>query len=202
MAKFCSATLAVFLCTLAGTMACGPVHVTLTYPPSSPPTHHRSDPDPAKALPNANGAAITLLPFRDSRANPALVGEVLNGYGMKVYDVLAENNVAEWFNQALQSELEKMGFQVNAVAQPSPTFSGLVLRGEILGVYGTEGSFDLGLVTFRAVVAKNGKEFLNQDYTGKSRKFAADEFEESLAEALAKAIAELGPDLVYYAKTN
>lgn len=77
---------------------------------------------------------IVLLKFQ-SELNPKnYIGDLVNRYGIPVGEYIAENDVEEWFNNALELELKNRGYNVikaennQAIPVDYPIVAGNILR--------------------------------------------------------------------------
>jgi len=183
---------------LAG--SCATRHVTLSYPPEADMKSTTASDAIASNLEPGLRRTIILFQFKDLRLDKSKIGEVQNSYGMKIGDVIAENNVTEWINNAITIGLEDAGYNVVKLEEISNTKSIPVLKGEILRVYVsayfTYGALvslivkleiDNKLITFKKYNGKGGVGF-NWASTG-------DSFGESLSLALADAIRQIVLDI-------
>jgi len=124
-------------------------NAALTYPP---------DPEgglvaTAAASPATSpaGRVITVLPFVDRREDTSKVGNVRNGFGMKMAPIRATNSVPGWVQYALVVELRRAGFDATAAAAaPDSTLS---IGGAVLGAetdayftYGAEVKLEVSLM--------------------------------------------------------
>lgn len=194
---------------LAAGCAFGSRHATLIYPPEKEikaldPKVAEASPGPEVAesspAPAGGGEPIILLQFADDRSDKRLIGEVQNGFGMHTADVVTETNVAEWFTEALEMELEKAGYNTTKVESLSSPTSGTVVGGKILTVYCTAyWSYD-GEVAFYAWVEEDGIKIFKRRYLGKGSAgtnwgATAKSYAQSLSLALADALQHLVGDL-------
>jgi hypothetical protein len=110
---------------------------------------------------------IILVTFDDQRSNKATIGEVRNGWGMHTADVKPDRDISQWVTQSVKAALEQDGYQVLEGKSHSQPGSTPVLRGDILTVYCTALFSYEGEVSFFAHVEKDGRQLVNNRYTGK-----------------------------------
>jgi len=136
---------------------------TLVYPPAA-------EAGAAQAAPAAGPKSlpIVLQPFVDARKDRSKVGTVRNGFGMPTADVVPTNNVADWFNAALRTELQKSGYTVLAAPEPEPEpgKSFAVLAGQIRNVWADMYFNYNGEIAFDAQLKQGGKDLLAKHYEG------------------------------------
>jgi len=178
----------------AGGCAFGTRHVTLSYPPES----NMGEPSVAYAITSQAGPekTITFFQFKDLRFDKSRIGNVQNTYGMDTADIIAENDVAEWINNAIIMELEGAGYKVVKGGENNNTEGVLVLRGEILIVYVTA-YFSYGAnVSLIAELELYKKIIMRESYNrrgsvGLNIAMTADSAGESLSLALADAVRQM-----------
>jgi len=125
----------VFFGFLASSCALGTRHVTLTYPPETDMESTTASDAVASVLEPGLRRTIILFQFKDLRFNKSKIGDVEGAIGMKFADVVAENDVTEWINNAIIIGLEEAGYNVVKGEEISNKKSIPVLKGEILRVY-------------------------------------------------------------------
>jgi hypothetical protein len=116
---------------------------------------------------SASRGEIVLLAFADQRSNKRAIGEVRNGWGMHTADVEPDRDMGPWITQSVKAALEQAGYQVLEWTPSSLPALTPVLRGDILTVYCTALFSYEGEVSFFAHVDKDGRQILNNRYTGK-----------------------------------
>ena len=168
---------------LLGACAFQDREVALTYVPAA-----------GGALPAGRTYEVTLAEFTDTRANPAFVGKVLNGYGMHTADVLATNSVALWVTDALRLELERAGFTVvPADAAPPDVFA---ISGEVVQVSSDAYFKYKANIVLQTKVVREDEILILENFhnraDGDVNAFASGAgYEEVLQEALARTISEI-----------
>ncbi|MDA2920973.1 YajG family lipoprotein [Desulfobacterota bacterium AH_259_B03_O07] len=190
----------VFFGLLAGSCAFGTRHVTLSYPPKADMESTTASDAVASVLEPGLRRAIILFQFKDLRLNKSRIGDVQNAYGTKTADVVAENNVTEWLNNAIIIGLEEAGYNVIKREEISNTKSIPVLKGEILRVYVTAYFTYEAEVSIAAELEIDNKLIMFKSYNGKGGAgmnwaMTADSAGESLSLALADAIRKLVNDI-------
>jgi len=180
----------------AGGCAFGTRHVTLSYPPESNMGELSVTDATASPLLPGPEKTIAFFQFRDLRFDKSRIGNVQNTYGMDTADIIAENDVAEWINNAIIMELEGAGYKVVKGGENNNTEGVLVLRGEILIVYVTA-YFSYGAnVSLIAELELDKKIIMRESYNsrwsvGLNIAMTADSAGESLSLALADAVRQM-----------
>lgn len=120
----------------------------------------------ASSAPASRGK-IVLVAFADQRSNKKSIGEVRNGWGMHTADVEPDRDIVSWITQSVKAALEQDGFQVMEVDRSTTPASLPILSGDVLTVYCTALFSYEGEVSFFARVDQDGRQVLNNRYTGK-----------------------------------
>jgi hypothetical protein len=167
---------------------------TLVYPPASEAGASAT----ASAAASPKRLSILVQPFVDARKDRSKVGTVRNGLGMPTADVVPTNNVADWFNSALRTELQKSGFTVLAAPDAGKTFA--VLSGQIRNVWADMYFNYNGEIAFDAQVKQGGRDMLARHYEGNGSAgvawgATAESYAQTLAIALANTLKSLIADL-------
>jgi len=174
-------------------------HVTLNYPPES----DNSDLGVTKATAAAFSTAsasqktIVFIQFNDLRYDKSRIGNVQNGYGMDTADVVAQNIVDEWINNALITELESAGYKIVSEDKIGNKNNLLVLSGEILRVYVTAYFSYTADVSLVAELELNDKVIHRGAYNGEGSvgmNWAMTE--ESAGESLSLALSDAAQQIV------
>lgn len=173
---------------LTGGCALGDRKIALLYEPASD----------CKAAPPQ---AVAVAKFDDLRQDKALVGEVRNGYGMKMAQVLLENQDAGgWVSNAVSAELERTGCQVAKVERPTDAGSVPVVQGAIIELYTKMYMTYDCRVKLKIQVTKSGVVLFNKDYEGKGGGLAvlvtAQEYEMVTKAALQDALKQATPQVL------
>lgn len=154
---------------------------TLVYPPAS-------DAPASAAAASPKSLPIVLQAFTDARKDKSKVGTVRNGFGMPTADVVPTNNVADWFNAALRTELRKSGYTVLAAPDAGKPFA--VLSGQIRNVWADMYFNYNGEIAFDAQLKQGDRDVLAKHYEGiGSAGVAWGATAESYAQTLAIALA-------------
>lgn len=111
---------------------------------------------------------IVVISLQDKRPEGKLIGEVLNGYGIRTASVNAGNEVNRWVTDAIKWELEKAGYQVKGAEHPDGVQDQLVLSGEVARVFCTAYMTYKGEVGFAVKLEMNGEVILRKRYLGTS----------------------------------
>lgn len=140
--------------------------VNLSYPPEGSLSR--------LGIPTAEAATIAdytliLTPFEDKRSEGKLIGEVLNGYGIRTADVLVANEVGAWVTNALRQELENAGYKVQVLNEGKSSEKDVLLTGEVGRVFCTAYLQYEGDVGFEMRVVWNGQEIFTKRYLGHQR---------------------------------
>lgn len=166
---------------------------TLVYPPAA-----ESGTAQAARAASPKGLPILIQPFTDARNDRSKVGTVRNGFGMPTADVVPTNNVADWFNSALKTELQNSGYTVLAAPEAGKTFA--VLSGQIRNVWADMYFNYNGEIAFDAQLKQGGKDMLAKHYEGTGSAgvawgATAESYAQTLAISLANALKVLIADL-------
>ncbi len=139
-------------CLLFLTSGCafGTRYATLGYEPLST--------TPAQS---ARHVTLSVAPLKDQRARPAVVGHVLNTWGMKTAKVVAKNDVAAWVREALVDELRRAGFTVVEDSANPLSVSGAIVNIDCESYFTYEGTASLSVQ-----LKRNGTVLLDHVYTG------------------------------------
>ncbi len=176
--------------------AFGARHVTLSYPPESNMGELSvTDAAASTSLPGPE-KTIAFFQFKDLRPDKGRIGNVQNALGMDTADVIAENDVAEWINNAIIMELEGAGYKVIKGQENNNTEGILVLKGNIREVYVTAYfSYDAEVSLLVELELDNKvimREFYNSmGSVGLNWAMTADSAGESLSLALADVIRKI-----------
>ena len=151
----------------AGGCAFGDRTVMLSYPPG--------EDSQGSVIPKAAAASapvdqlIVIAPFQDKREEGKLIGEVVNGYGVRTADVNAGNDVAQWVTEAVHSEMEKAGYKAKVLSQPDKPKESLLIQGEVVRVFCTAYMTYEGQVSLAVRLELNGEEVFNKRYLGRAK---------------------------------
>lgn len=157
------AVLAVLLAAALSFFGCalGTRHVTLEYPPASNQGSQRGSLAHA-AVPTRQAPLITVMQFEDVRERQ-VIGEVLNGYGMVMADVVTNSSLGDWVANAVAYELHRRGFEV-AVNTGDDMSKGVSVRGEIVEVFASAYWSYTGEVRFLARLEQDGMTLFERWY--------------------------------------
>lgn len=171
-------------------------NATLIYPPAS---SQGAVAVAQAATPSApSGITIAVLPFVDQRSDKTKVGDVRNGFGMKLAPIRTVNSVPEWVRDAVALELKNAGY--NAATSTTVADSSLAVEGDILNVRADAYLSYGGTVELLIRLRKGGRELIRHTYAGKgsagtSWGATAKSYAQSLALALADALRQIVPDV-------
>ena len=112
---------------------------------------------------------ILLVPFEDEREEGELIGEVLNGYGMRTADVVARNDVGHWVTDAIKSELEKAGYKVTVAQDPRKDSDQPLLSGKVGRIFCSAYTTYRGEVGFETRLELKGEEIFSKRYLGTAK---------------------------------
>lgn len=126
------------------------------------------------------------------------IGHVQNGYGMKTAEVVAINNVPDWVNKEIKTQLANAGYVVNENC--SETGNQFLVGGKIVKVYTTAYMNYVGEVTIKASITLDSTQILNKTYTGYKKgemnwAATAESFGELLETSLKSATLQLISDI-------
>jgi hypothetical protein len=164
-------------------------NATLVYPPPDSPGLVAV----ANAAPSATAreASIVVLPFSDRRPDKTKLGNVRNGFGIKLAPIRTTDSVTVWVKNALALELTKAGFQVTdsaAGSEASLTIGGDVLKANADAYlsYGAQ-------VELQVRLMQGDRELFSRPYLGKGSggtnwTATSKSFANTLARALADAL--------------
>lgn len=133
---------------------------TLVYPPAAGAAASAA----SSAASGPKAVSIVVQPFVDARADKTKVGTVRNGFGMPTADVVPTNNVADWFNGALKTELQRNGYTV--LSAPASGASFAVLSGQIRNVWADMYFTYNGEIAFDAQLKQGNTDLLAKNYQG------------------------------------
>jgi hypothetical protein len=147
-----------------------------------------------------SGKTVAVVKFKEMRQRQE-VGEVRNGYGMKLAKVYAKDqDVGAWVANALCSELENSGISVNKFEDAAPPSASIVIEGTVPEAYVKMYMTRRGTVRTHVVVTKAGVTVLDREYAGTSSALtwvaSSGEYESSLKLALQDLMKKLVPDIV------
>ncbi len=180
--------------------AFGTRYVILSYPPESKMSGGIVADATAYSLPPVSEKTIAFVQFNDLRFDKSRIGNVQNTYGIDTADVVAENDVAEWINNAIIVELENAGYKVVKGEELDNTNSLPVLKGEILMVYVTAYFSYNAKVSLIAELELDNKVIMRKSYNsrgsvGLNWAMTSDSAGESLSLALADAVRQIVHDI-------
>jgi len=175
-------------------------YVILNYPPESK-TGEPSIAD-ATAFPLEPGPEkkIALFQFNDLRSNKSRIGNLRSTSGHDVADIIAENDVTEWVNNAIIMELEYAGYKVIKGEELDNTNNILVLKGGFLLYVVTDLKYDAD-VSITAELKLDEKVIMRESYNSSVSVGiiwnwpSADNIGESLSLALADAVRQIVHDI-------
>lgn len=114
---------------------------------------------------------VAVADLSDARADPRVVGDVRNGWGLKTADVIIEGQDAGvWVANALAAELEACGYTVEKVTSPTAAQAPVVISGSVSEVF-VSSSFTLRSTVRASIrVTRRGVPVLNKQYVGRGKK--------------------------------
>lgn len=185
----CRAAFLVLLCCAGTGCALSTRNAILTYPPpasgSVVAVAHADSPTPAPKV------AIVLLPIGDRRADTSKLGNVRNGFGMKLAPIVAANSVPLWVQSALELELTNAGYAVVAdtpVPDSSLTIGGAILKAHTDAYLGYSAEVVLEVQLTRAGCTRFSRTFVGKGSGGVNMTATAKSYAKSLSYALADAL--------------
>jgi hypothetical protein len=162
-------------------------NATLVYPADNPPALVAVA--EAAPLSRANGSPIVIRPFFDRRADKTKLGNVRNGFGMKLAPIQTTDSVTVWVQEALALELTKVGFRVvDSLADAEST---LVIGGDVMKANADAYLSYSAQVELNIRLMRGDRELLTRLYLGKGAGGANwTATSKSFANALALALAD------------
>jgi hypothetical protein len=149
-----------------------------------------------------NGAKkIYLEPFGDKRPVKDDIGDLVNGYGMKMGEVVLTNDAGETVTNAIKQELEQSGYQVVDAASGTQPDDAPTLAGDIVELdCCSKGFTDLkSQISLDVVLTDNGTEKVNRIYAGEGSKhglfYTQSSYEAAMSRALENALEQLITDI-------
>jgi len=108
-----------------------------------------------------NNIVIAVSEFKDERTwSKEKIGDVKNGYGMRMGDIIPQNSVTAWVTDALKKELDNAGYIISNEVTTSNSIEGVVLE-----VY-TDSYMNYGGRVKVKVTLRKGEEVLfNNEYS-------------------------------------
>ena len=153
----------------------------------------------------ANGAKkIYLEPFGDKRPVKDDIGDLRNGYGMKLGDIVLTNDAGETATNAVKQELEQAGYQVVLTTPGAQPADAPVLTGDVVGLDCCPAvGFGAGIgskISLDATMIDGGEEKLDSIYVGEGNKtaffyFGQSDYQEAMSGALQSAVQQLIADV-------
>ena len=113
-------------------------------------------------LPTAskNNIAIKVATFKDERTwSKEKIGDVKNGYGMRCADIIPQNSVTGWIENAFKTELSNAGYTISDDASTATT-----LEGTVLDVYVNAYMNYGGRIKLNVVLKKDNNIILSKEY--------------------------------------
>ncbi len=183
--------------TQAAGCAFGTRYVDLGYPPQKPAKIDAMDPSAALAGPRTRDV---ILAVNDARPSRDRIGNVRNGYGMDTASILTETNIEVWVYDAIELELEKLGFRTVAQGDAAADRVDDRLTANVVKVYCDIYAIYDGEVTLQAALVRDGENPVTREYPAKvssGLSFAAtgSATGESLAQALQASVIRMLKDL-------
>lgn len=183
--------------TQAAGCAFGTRYVDLGYPPQKPAKIDAME-FPA-ALPGPRTRDV-ILAVNDARPSRDRIGNVRNGYGMDTASILTETNIEVWVFDAIELELEKLGFRAVTHRDALADRGDDRLTANVVKVYCDIYAIYDGEVTLQAALVRDGEEPVIREYPAKvssGLSFAAtgNATGESLAQALQSSVIRMLRDL-------
>ncbi len=143
------------------------------------------------------GIEVSVVRFEDSRTGKKPITEMISLACKHVADILAKNDEQDWATDALKTELTNAGYKATVIPSKDQAKAKVVISASLLNVYDKAVCGVRGLqpeAAFSVVITKDGKELLNQKYTGKKSAVRANPVDD-LALSLQQAILSLVNDL-------
>jgi hypothetical protein len=155
------------------------------------------------AAPANGGKKVYLEPFGDKRPVKDDIGDLYNGYGIKLRDVVLTNDAGETVTDAVKQELEQAGYQVVMATPGDQPADAPVLTGHVVGLECCVASLASGMtskLSIDASMSAGGVERLDRIYTGEGSKralflFGQSDYQEAMSGALQNAVEQLVADV-------
>lgn len=114
---------------------------------------------------------IYVSDFKDSRPNKGtgIIGDVINGLGMRVADIKEPPNVIQWITSSFKEELRNAGYQI------SSNETSLKIEGDILNISGLVSFTYGGTIFVKIRLKRDGDVLLDKTYRGNSSKLGMTE---------------------------
>ncbi len=115
---------------------------------------------------------IYVSDFKDSRPNKGtgIIGDVINGVGMRVADIKEPPNVIQWITGSFKEELRNAGYQI------SSNEASLNIEGDVLNISSLVSFTYEGTIFIKIRLKRAGDVILNKTYRGNSSKLGMTEF--------------------------
>ncbi len=172
---------------------CGNQQVALSYAGADP---------QLTAAGTGNGAKkIYLEPFGDKRPVKDDIGDLRNGYGMKLGEIVLTNDAGEAVTNAIRQELEQSGYQVVAATSGTQPADAPTLTGDVVELdCCSKGFTDLkSEISLDVALTDSGTEKLKRIYAGDGSKsglfYTQSSYEAAMSRALENALEQLIADI-------
>ena len=141
---------------------------------------------------------IAIIQFKDARQKK-IMGEVQNGYGMHMADVIAEGqDVGAWVANSLADELSHAGLDVQKFSDAAPPDIQIVIQGTVFEAYVKMYMSYRTTIRIQVTMEKDGISILNKEYIGKASALvimaSTSSYEDQLRDALQDLMKQLVPD--------
>lgn len=167
--------------------------VTLSYAGASPET----------VAPSAGSTKVYLVPFGDKRPEKEDIGDLHNGYGFKIKDVVLSNDPAQTVTDAVKQELENAGYQVVMATSGDLPADAPMLSGDVVGIDCCSNSFGSGMtskLSLDATMSDAGIEKFDQIYVGEGSNsallfYGQEDYQDAMSAALQNVLQQLIADV-------
>lgn len=145
----------------------------------------------------AGSGTIYLKDFEDSRFEKEDIGDIRNGYGARLGDVVLRNDAAETITAAVQKELERAGYTVERIGDGSAPGGTAELGGKVTLIECCSAAFSTfeSELNIEATLARGGERLMDQAFIGKGDQQAffggTEAFNAAMSKALGDAVTKL-----------
>lgn len=188
--------------TLLNACAFGTRTANLSYPPDEDDGGGFISSAKAAEAPSGQTQQI-VLSVTDERSERKRIGNVRNTFGMDTADVVTNDNIQAWVDNALTVELENAGYKVVRSPDLGAGDDVIELDAEIMEVYCDVYMTYDGEVSLLVTLEREGQEKVKRQFGGEgsvglSWAATAESYAESLALALQDAISEILIEVAAY----
>lgn len=197
-----TAIVAIAVVTLLNACAFGTRTANLSYPPDEDDGGGLISSAKAAEAPSGQAQQVRLS-VTDERSKRERIGNVRNTFGMDTADVVTNDDVQAWVDEALMVELENAGYEIVRSTDPVVNDDVIALDAEILEVYCDVYLTYDGDVSLLVTLEREGQEPVKRQFEGEGSvglnwAATAASYSESLALALQDAISEILVEVAAY----